>query len=81
MLVANVGQPFFQDCLILLFDLGEHHTHAIFAHTHDVTERRENCAAVNDAQSYAGACRERFLCAHLAAKHAEVGGLFASFSF
>ena len=60
MLVTNVGQPFLQDGLILLFDLAEHHAHAIFAHIHDVAERGENCAAVKDAQSYPGACRERF---------------------
>src|SRR6266853_6937114 len=57
-LVTNVGQPFLQDGLILLFDLAEHHAHAIVAHIHDVAERGENCAAVKDAQSYPGACRE-----------------------
>jgi len=47
-LVANVAQPFLQQRLILLLDLGEHHAHAVFAHTYDVAERRENCAAMRD---------------------------------
>ena len=80
-LIANFGQPFFQNGLILLFDLSEHHAHAVLAHIHNVAERRENCAAVQHAEPYPGAGRERFLRAHLAAKHAEIGGLFAGFGF
>ena len=81
MLIANLGQPFFQDRLILLFDLGEHHAHAVFAHIRDVTERRENRAAVEYAEPHPGACGERFLRAYLAAKHAEVVSLFADLGF
>src|SRR5258707_3477145 len=80
-LCGTSAQPFFEDRLILLFDLGEHHAHAVFAHIHDVTERRENRAAVEYAEPYPGACGERVLRAYLAAKHAEVVSLFAGLGF
>jgi hypothetical protein len=79
--VAGTSQPFLQDSLILLFDFGEHHAHAVSAHAHDLTKSRENGPAMNDAKANFGIGGERFLRGDFAAEDTEVCGLFASFGF
>jgi hypothetical protein len=58
-LIARLSYPLLEHGLFILFNLGEHHTHAGSANIRDLTLRREDSASVENAEPNLGGPRAK----------------------
>jgi hypothetical protein len=79
--VASLSQPFLENCLILLLDPSEHHSHAVSVNVHYLALGGEDGATVNDTEVNLCTGGQNFLRGYLAAENAEVSGLLADLDF